>query len=329
MSYFIVRLKLSEFCREVTDYTCRERLHETDVPYSKIMELDRKWHQYYAGVPEFFRMDSVNRNKYAPLYKDSPQFAWQRLMSQQGYHTRLARLHRSYFIRGAREPSYSYSHIVCLNSARRVIEMKRLMDAEYPTTPSISLSWTIIHHEFMAAVVLLMDFCFNRDDILAERRKEEVIEACRMLDKAQRGSKYVREGINALMDVLRGHWVPVTVMPPSSSHSQQQQNATSFETHEIESGASGQKRIEGVPPPPPPTTTSAPYPLSSSLDAVSEAPFSDTSGATDGTLDLENLWSEFLDNSAMMASDPDDWMGLLSDLNEIAPSLPGTDFTYC
>jgi hypothetical protein len=283
MSYFIHRLKLSGWCRELTDYTCRERLDGVDIPYSKIMELDRKWNQYFKELPDFFRMDSLNYRKYAQLYKNAPHIAYQRLMIQQGYHSRLCRLHRSYFIRGARDPTYSYSHIMCMTSARRVIELKRIMDTDFPNTSSVSLAWTVIHHDFMAAVILLMDVCFNWDDILAEKRKEEVIEACRMLDRAKRSSKLVREGIGAMMDVLRGHWVMAQSPPPSPQ----------------------QYALQGQ-----------------NLDEI-ETPFA---ASADDCGDLEDVWSEFLNNGATMAGSPNEWLGVLSDLNGIAP---GPDSAFC
>ncbi|OKL62537.1 hypothetical protein UA08_02154 [Talaromyces atroroseus] len=330
MSYFIFRLKLSECCRQITDYTCRERLEGIDVPYSKIMALDQKWNQYYKEVPDFFRMDSINRRKYAQLYKDSPQIAWQRLMIQQGYHSRLCRLHRSYFIRGARDPKYSYSHIMCLSGARRVIEIKRIMDKEFPNTPSVSLAWTVIHHDFMAAVILLMDVCFNWDDILAEKRKEEVIEACQMLDRAQRSSKVVREGINAMMDVLRGHWVPISSdqspppSPPPSHQQQQQHYALQQQGSILDSARVIESTSERKKPGDVPSATPALY---NALDAGTDV-VSSTNAAGD-TGDLENLWSEFLDNGAMMAGSPSALMDLLSDLNDIAPTMAGMDSTFC
>jgi hypothetical protein len=314
MSYFIFRLKLSIYCRDIVDYTSRERLEGVDVSYSKIMELDQKWHQYNKQLPEFFRLDNNSRRKYAQVYAKSPQIAWQRLLVQQGSHSRLCRLHRTYFIRGARDPAYSYSHMMCLQAARRVIEIKRIMDKEFPDTPSVTTAWSVMHHVFMAAVILLMETCFNWDDILADRRKEEILEACRMLDRARRSSRLVREGINAMMDVLQSHWRSASSdqLPSSQQedHPTLRQEETDFHsTREVEH-IGPQRRIEAV---------SASTDLYSSTDAENNVSFA--IGATEDACDLENMWSEFLDSGAVMAGSPNEWMGLLSDLTESAPVL--------
>lgn len=312
MSYFIFRLKLSTYCRGIVDYTCRERLEGVDVPYNKIMEMDQKWHEYNKQLPEFFRLDNNSRRKYSQVYANSPQIAWQRLLIQQGSHSRLCRLHRTYFIRGAKDSAYSYSHMVCLQAARRVIEIKRIMDREFPDTPSVATAWSVMHHVFMAAVILLTDICFNWDDILADRRKEEILEACRMLDRARRSSRLVREGINAMMDILQSRWRPISSDQLSTSqqeHPAQHQEADFHSTREVEhTGA--QRRIEDV---------SASTDLYSSTGAENNVSFA--IDATEDACDLENMWSEFLDSGAMMAGSPNEWMGLLSDLTESAPVL--------
>lgn len=123
MSYFLYRVKLSVYCREIVDYTTHERLTGVDVPYHKILELDQKWHQYGKELPDFFQFDNKSIKKYTRFYTESPQLVWQRFLIQQGYHSRLCRLHRGYFIRGARDPTYSYSCMMCLQAARRVIEI--------------------------------------------------------------------------------------------------------------------------------------------------------------------------------------------------------------
>lgn len=206
MSYTLERLKLATVCREIIDETGQEHSQGTEIEYSKILELDRRLDQVYKQIPDFFRLDSGNRRKYAQLYKECPQISWQRLLLQQAFNSRICRLHRYYFIRGAHDPAFSYSHVRCLQAARRVIEVKRIMDAEIGSMPGSSLVWFVMHHVFMAAVFLMMEMCFNWDDILAEKRREEVMDACRMLDQAQQNSGLVREGINAMMDVLQRYW---------------------------------------------------------------------------------------------------------------------------
>lgn len=287
MSYTLQRLQLAKVCRETVDATAYDHFRGQEVSYDKILELDRKIQKTFTELPDFFRLDPMSRRRYASLYQERPQIAWQRCLLHQGIHSRLCRLHRQYLIRGARDPSYSYSHVVCLQSARKVIEIKRIMDEDEPKLmPPSSIVWSVMHHVFMAAVILLMDVCFNWDDILAERRKEEVLDACRMLTKAQQSSSTVRDGINALMGVLQKHWKngkPGTVSSPFIN----------------------------------PMAVEDPPPLTESNTAIDVKESSvdlpgSWIGEENGERHLEDIWTEMLDSSGNFGTP--DWTGLLTEL---------------
>jgi hypothetical protein len=295
MSYTLHRLQLAEVCREIIDTTASDHLQGLEIPYEKILTLDRKLHDAYASVPPFFRFDQSSKREFASLYRERPEIAWQRAFIQQGYHSRLCRLHRQYFVRGAKDPRYSYSHVVSLQSARRVLEIKRIMDEEEPIfSPNSSLFWAVMHHVFMAAVILLIDVCFNWDDILAEKRKEEVLAACRMLSRAQQTSSVAREGINAMMDILRKHW-------------KQERMLDALQSEPLVSGPDG------------PAVGHSNFHLPSGAQAeASGQDLPTTSGF--GLFPLEDLWSEMLDSSGDLGLQPPDWMDLLNDLtNATAP----------
>ncbi|PWY96644.1 C6 zinc finger domain protein [Aspergillus sclerotioniger CBS 115572] len=298
MSFFLQRLKLAFVSRDVVDATSYEHLHGLEISYDKILELDRKFHEALAEIPEFFRLDAASRRRFASVYEERPTIAWQCCLLQQGFYSRLCRLHRDFFIRGAREPAYSYSHVICLQSARKVLEIKRIMDGNEPNhTPPNSVVWSVMHHVFAAAVILLLDVCFNWDDILAEKRKEEVLDACRMLSKAQESSSLVREGINGMMSVLQKHWkhslVPRGENPSNSA-------------------------IEAAP----------------SLQGTSQAFLADSTAALNddapelpaatfdsiGGKQLEDIWSEMLNTGNDLTLEAADWTELLNELTD--PDLP-------
>ncbi|KAJ5548453.1 transcriptional regulator family: Fungal Specific TF [Penicillium frequentans] len=296
MSYTLARLRLAEICREIVDETAPEHFKGEDVPYDRILGLERKLHEEYARLPPFFRYDQSSRREFADLYDERPVFCWQRIFVQQGYHARFLRLHRRYFVRGAKDPRYSYSHVVSLQSARKVLELKRIMDEEHPViAPNSSYFWAIMHHVFMAAVTLLINVCFNWDDILAEKQKQEVLDACRMLSRAQQVSCIAREGINAMMGTLRKHWKQQR-RPISGANAEQLAMAQKPPEENTEEGSM-------VPFAPFARTTSHPH--DNTLDP----------GTTDLNLvPLEDIWSEMLDDSAHVGLDTPAWMDLLNDL---------------
>ncbi|KAL1979611.1 hypothetical protein VTN96DRAFT_5451 [Rasamsonia emersonii] len=317
MSYANLRLKLANWCREMVNETAVEHFQCLEVSYDKILDMDRRLNQIYKELPDFFRLDPVNRRRYAKLYRERPQIAWQRLLVQQGFHSRVCRLHREYFIRGARDPKYSYSHVVCLQSARRVIEIKRIMDEdEVRFTPSSSVVWSVMHHVFMAAVILLMDVCFNWDDILADKRREEVLDACRMLDKAQQSCSLVREGINAMMGVLQKYWrfgksttASNTNQPETlhaSSTCERNDGVAQMQNNPVSATVVSTREAGGMQ-----------APAAEEKTAITSLPANETFTADCSDRGLEDLWSEFLDSGATLGTDPHDWMGLLTELTEV------------
>lgn len=160
------------------------------------------------------------------------------------------------------------------------------MDDDTPTfMPPSSVVWSVMHHVFMAAVILLMDVCFNWDDILADKRKEEVLDACHMLSKAQQSSSVVREGIDAMMGVLQKHWKSGKQSVIASSPVI---NPIALENH-------------------------ASIPASNNMiPDVKESPadLPDDSGEKH----LEDIWTEMLDSSGNLSFDTPDWPGLLTEL---------------
>ncbi|KAF3401897.1 hypothetical protein F1880_009757 [Penicillium rolfsii] len=310
MSYTLHRLKLAEVCREIVDAGAPHYFQGQELPYETILDLDRKLQQVCTELPTFFRFDPSSRRQFAEVYRERPEIAWQRALMQQGYHSRVCRLHRQYFIRGAKDPRYSYSHVVSLQSARKVLEIKRIMDEEEPLfTPNSSLFWAVMHHVFMAAVTLLIDVCFNWDDILACRRKEEVLDACRLLSRAQQFSSVARECINAMMDILYKHW------------KQEKRPVSSGEMRAHLSGAPGldvsalhdQAAISDVN-----NVQDSKGFHFARPEQVNDIPVYDASidlvNPELGSIPLEDLWGQMLDESAQIALDTPEWMDLMTEL---------------
>ena len=300
MSYTLCRLRLAEVCREIVDETVPDYYHGQETSYEMILDLDRKLHQAYAEIPAFFRFDQSSRREYASLYRERPALAWQRAFVQQGYYARLCRLHKQYFVRGAKDPRYSYSHVVSLQSARKVLEVKRIMDEEEPVFgPNSSFFWAVMHHVFMAAVILLINVCFNWDDILAEKQKEEVLNACRMLSRAQQVSSVACEGINAMMGILRRHWKQEK--RPVSRESQPEQCSISEHPETVPGeNVQAKKTVH----------------FAISTQSLSEPEHHIDPENTELTpIPLEDVWTEMLDGSAHIALDTPDWMDLLNELN--------------
>jgi hypothetical protein len=297
MSYTLCRIRLAEISRQIADETTDQHFQGKDLPYDTIFALDGKLRQGLNELPEFYRFSLTAQQERATLYRGRPVFASQRSMLQLGYHFRLCRLHRQHFVRGAKDPRYSYSHVVCLQSARTVLEIKRIMDEDSPIMePSSSLIWAVMHHVFVAAVILLIDVCYNWEDVLAVKRKEEVIAACRMLTHAHRSSAVARRAVDAMMDVLRKHWIHVRGLKcPQAQARAQMQAQLAKPTEALQQGF-----------------------VIDTPDSIWYAP--QQSQRQEGSqpqqvdMPLEDLWKEMLDGSAQAGLDTPDWTDLLNDL---------------
>ncbi|KAI5290576.1 hypothetical protein KEM55_008553, partial [Ascosphaera atra] len=151
-------------------------------------------------MPRFFHLEARENPTYEELRKKIPCANAMRIFVHQAFYMQTCKLHRAFFIRGATNPKYSYSHIVALNAARKLIAIHRQWEeqGDHLSHPGVS------GFCFMAASVLLLDFCYNvsPDDILADRYREEILDACRMLSKAQKEWPPTQEGMKALMALL-------------------------------------------------------------------------------------------------------------------------------
>lgn len=129
----------------------------------------------------------------------------QRDMGLFGIHTRISRLHRGFLIRGAQDPRYAYSRMVCLRSARTVIEIGKRMAEGHDNMPgmvSIKL-WTLNHHLFVSIVILVMDYCFNKDEPRQEERKKEILECFSLIDAEKDKNTIAYRGLRNLKEVLK------------------------------------------------------------------------------------------------------------------------------
>ncbi|KAL3460924.1 hypothetical protein BJX64DRAFT_289860 [Aspergillus heterothallicus] len=298
MTYFIERLKLAEVCRSIIDTVGPEQITGEEIDYAKILDLDRQLRQAQSEVADVFRLDSNSRRRFRSLYQQRPTLAWQSCILQQAYYSRLCRLHRPFFIRGARDPKYSYSHVVGMASARKVLEINRIMDEDEPKfPPSTAVVWAVMHHVFMAAVMMLLDVCYNPDEILGERRKEEVLDACRRLSKAQQSSALVKEGIDAMMGVLQKQYMG---QKSAADTSTQVMGSTRQETHTHSDQTLPQVAQQlGQPGNPPPFP-----PAGNPVEQEQRG--------------LEDIWCDLIDHGANFEFSGDDWTGLFSDLTNAA-----------
>ncbi|TGO36033.1 hypothetical protein BHYA_0137g00140 [Botrytis hyacinthi] len=204
MTYSTFRYQLSIICREIVDAMQNLGCEIHELPYETVLNFDRKLICMLSEIPPALRIDAKSRAQYKDLDAKHPLLAVQRTAGHFGIQTRFTRLHRPYLARGAHDPRFSYSRMVCLRSARSVIELGTEL-TEWGKKQNFQpvRMWTVTHHIFVATVILVMDFCLNKDDPRSEERKSEIVDAFRMLESCQESSTLSRRGLEQLRDILR------------------------------------------------------------------------------------------------------------------------------
>ncbi|KFY16655.1 hypothetical protein V492_01183 [Pseudogymnoascus sp. VKM F-4246] len=206
MSYFLQRIRLSEICRTIVDSIPRFLGDIDMVDYDKIIALDDQFEDLTKSFPVFFHLDEESRLMSRGTDHKFPHIATQRYLIHLGVLNRRCKLHQPYLIRGFVEPKYAFSRDVCLRSARNALEVNRVLEKTKSDLGCAPARFgTVVHHVFMATVVLVMDLCFNKIESQEEQRQAEVMRACRMLQEAKQDSVLSKMFLDPLMDILQNH----------------------------------------------------------------------------------------------------------------------------
>lgn len=182
MSYFLQRIRRADICRSVVDSMPTTVSDLAQIEYEDF--LGWQFENFLLELPIFLRLDEESRQRSQEIDQKFPQIEIQRYLLGLGVHNRRCKLHRPFLIHCSREPQYIYSRKICLQSARAIFQVRRLLEKGISSFASAHLRLcAVVHYVFMATAVLVMDLCFNKMEGQEEQRKEEVINACKMLKK--------------------------------------------------------------------------------------------------------------------------------------------------
>jgi hypothetical protein len=213
MFYFLCRIQLAEICRTIIDNLPPFSSGPENTNYEDIISLDGKIESFLQELPIFFRFDEDSRRKSQDVFCQFPQIVMQRYIININTHFPRCKLNQPFLIRGSLEPRFSYSRDDCLRSARTVIEINRQLAKEtIPFIPDHGRLCGFIHQVFVAAIILVMDLCFNKIPGQEEARRAEVTDACKMLEDVKQQSPIAGKFLESLMDILRKY--KIRLLPP-------------------------------------------------------------------------------------------------------------------
>lgn len=212
MSYYIQRIRLADICRTIIDSMPFMEYHSEALNYEEIISLDGKFDTFFKELPFFFRLDKESRLRSREIDLRLPFIRVQRFTVNLVAQSRRCKLNRPFLVRGSLDYRYAYSRETCLRCARALIAGKQLLEKD---NAAVSTYFhCLIHHVFLGIVVLAMDLCFNRIEGQEERRRAEVMEACKMLEDAREQSVLAGKFLDSLMDILRKYKIQLLKPPP-------------------------------------------------------------------------------------------------------------------
>ncbi|XXG98040.1 hypothetical protein Hte_004357 [Hypoxylon texense] len=217
MTFFLERVRLAHLCREMADTIPLETSKLMEMPYDRIMALDKKLEAFISSLPFFLSLDSESRMRTKRLEILHPHIAVMRCSITHAAHSRRCKLHQRFLLRQSLDPRYAYSRQACLGSARAVIRAYEDIPGQEPPSYATARMGMAIHYMHLAVVVMVMDLCFNRNEADEEGIKADVRTALKKFQDARGVSLLPGRLLRSLCAILRKHRVYLAVPQTSTT----------------------------------------------------------------------------------------------------------------
>lgn len=207
MSTFIYRVKIADVCRQAVEMLPSQFDDASEGDYAAVLRVDEMFHTFQQSLPPHFRMTSSNGGS-AGGDENVDALAMSRMALNFTILCRLCRLHRRWFIQGMHDARFKYSHTTCVRAAQEALEIRARMEEVSKTMGMFtSRSRVLMHHGFVAALILATDVSFNSGTPLAENRRRQVLAMCdnmeRSVDQPGEFAEGVQRDIQTLVSTLR------------------------------------------------------------------------------------------------------------------------------
>ncbi|KAK1511376.1 uncharacterized protein CCOS01_15138 [Colletotrichum costaricense] len=201
MSFALQRIRPAEVFRAWLEQTQFAGLSPEAIGYQQVQELDTQLVRFWDDTPAFLRLDHVSGG----MKDDKARMRIQRYVLQVFVHGQRCRIHLPFLARGA---SYAASRIACVESARFIIRLEEQLQQREVEFDSSRLRLSIIlHHIYLAFVVLLFDFCLDAPGSIHLNNCPELAAGWKILDEAEAQLQQAEVLIEPLRDVMRRYRV--------------------------------------------------------------------------------------------------------------------------
>lgn len=223
MSYPLQRVRLGEISRSVID-TLRFGLSDpSEHDCNQVIQLDRRVQHFIEDLPIFLSMDPENIRKSQYILERHPYFAMQRYIINIGAQSVRCKLHQPFLVHSNDNAQFAQSAAICISAAMHVINInKAVTQDDSPYIPRKLKITGLLHHVFLATVILVMDLCFNGLNGVDDPRNAEVLSAVRMLEAAREESLSVQKFLDSLTETLKKHHIRLGDVPKEQEVNNQQ-----------------------------------------------------------------------------------------------------------
>lgn len=238
MSYPLQRVRLGEISRSVIDSLRFGLSDPSEYDYNQVLQLDRRVQHFIEDLPIFLSMEPENMRKSRYIIERNPFFAMQRYIINIGAQSVRCKLHQPFLVHGNDQSQFTQSAETCISAAMHVINInKAVTQDDSPYIPRQLKITGLLHHMFLATVVLVMDLCFNGLNGADDPRNAEVLSAIRMLEAARGESLSVQKFLDSLTEALKKHHVRLVEAPKENEVSGQSTGAVTSMSIPVWSGA--------------------------------------------------------------------------------------------
>lgn len=207
MSYCLQRIRLGEFCREITD-SAPFGISDPGTPaYEITKQIDDKMCQFADSLPSFFLLSPKSQHLLKSDNRRSTGIITQRYILNFLLHTQRCRLHLPYLSYASKDSAYEYSQKACLEAARMVIRTEQQLSQEMIPFVIARLKFSgMLHCVCVAIIVLLIEYCGrNSQQQEKEGSRAEIFEAFKILEDAKQQSPFAGRLLESFKTVLRRH----------------------------------------------------------------------------------------------------------------------------
>lgn len=202
MSYFLERIRFAEIFRASLESAQFAALSPDTITFKLVQELEARMSRFWDDAPDFLcfnpGLSVIDRN--------ASKTTIQGYILNLFVHGQRCRVHLPYLARGQAGPTYTTSRAACVESARLIIRMEMQLEEEEHAFASTRLRMSIVlHHIFLAFLVLLLDICLDTNGPRQISKSPEATVAWRILQDAKAQSQQASTLVEPLGRVMRKH----------------------------------------------------------------------------------------------------------------------------